>query len=489
MSFVNLTKSFKSDSLIALTSNVNHVKYSSTADPGETGMSGSLSFEHIHPRNRNNGIKNFYIYFEGKFEFSADVYDVRFDNINAALYNTQISLNSLGSIVEQPYINNIIKRNFDKDDYIEDANSHNSKYVYVKKTMDGAKAIYEYKCMCPLYHPILEDELVKVSELNIHSMINLYNIVKCTGIVPATELKVSGASYSVYYDEIQYTDINDTVDIMVPLHQYYKDGAAHATAAAATEQQINLNVRDVIGCPIRAFVVATPRISETSLKVSRHITASFDKFNWDVAGIPNQYPTTNISEIYLTSRNAGLLTEFGVYYDDSNKSLDPILAIKLIDRINAVVGTSDLFRLVANGVLKLGIDNLATNEENKLSYEVFIIYEYNKLYHADDTQQNLYNTLPSSINEMIEEDYDAFADSIDEMMGGSKIGDWFRNMKEKMKKNKTLSKILGAVANSSKFNNILSMIPGVGSVAPIIQNTANQLKDVAESAGYSTSMF
>lgn len=484
MSFVNLTKSFKSDSMIALTSNINHVKYSPTSHPDANAMSGSLSFEHIHPRNRNNGIKNFYIRCDATFKYTlpaeTSMPDIRYDNFNAALYNTQISLNSLGSIVEQPYINNIIKRNFDKDDYLEDAANHNSKYVTVVKEVKDGVTYYNYKSISPLYHPILEGELAKVSELNIQTMVNLYGVINAPGLGNIT-IEVSKVNYSVYYDEVQYSDINDTVDILVPLHQYYYDDKHSISAAGTTD--INLNVRDVIGCPMRAFVVAVKNINTVDTTICKRVKENFKTMSWDVAGIPNQYATSDETEIYLTSRNAGLLTEYGTYCNivgENKPILEPICAIKLTDRINAAVGTADLFRLVATGEL-----THAAADNSK----VIIVYEYNKLYHADDMQQSLYNNLPQSINELIEADFDEYSREIEDMMGGSKLGDWFRSMKDKMKKNRTLSKILGAVANSSKFNNVLSLIPGVGSIAPIVQNAATQLKDVAENAGYSTSMF
>ena len=69
------------------------------------------------------------------------------------------------------------------------------------------------------------------------------------------------------------------------------------------------------------------------------------------------------------------------------------------------------------------------------------------------------------------------------LVGGSKIGDWFKNAWNKVKSGKFISKALKWIGNDSKkFNNVLSMIPVVGQFMP-------QIQEIAEKAAHSVLPF
>ena len=517
MSFIDTTKFASDDTLIALTGNVQRVLHEPTTKPGTTAMTGAVSFERIQPRSKHFGMKNITLTYTGQFTIkftTASTRQIRLENINAALYDTNLNINGSIQFTQQPYINYYIKRSYDKGAFQEHQHIYNDKYVYATVNQTTANKVYviNYRCCTPIYHSFFESDLVGIDNMSILSQFNLYNIFKVidnanssldtTG--GATGITVENSEFKLRYDEIQYTMPMDAYNIQIPHYVYYQtDNSINPalTAAAGTTNinQIKTNIRDVRTQPLRVFYSVFPNIRKQDSSVIQTVETVFKGLRWDVNNKTNVMNTDTIEDVYLTSRCAGLLTEYETYcggdmaHGAGGVSCPPVAAISMLDTTDSKISTSDLFRLSVEADIDFIHPALAAAENiERIGYA---IYEYPAVLSISTISSQLIYSLPGTFNELVEmEDDETYLKQLEEsgMYGGSKFGDWIKRTWNKIKSGRFISKALNFIGNTKGVNNLLSMIPGVGTAMPIIskiQDIAGEAGKKAEDAGYGVNMF
>lgn len=517
MSFIDTTKYADDDTLVALHSNVRRVIHTTTSSPTKTTTDGSFSFERIQPRSKNFGMKNVYIVSDMTLTITLTTgTKFKLENINAALYDTTLSINGSIQFTQQPYINYLIKNNYDKGEFIEYQNLHHDKYVYYTITAGAAedgKTPYtvKYHCTSPIYHSFFDNDLVGIDNMNLMSQFNLRNLIKIqqsTNYDTISAFSVSDLKFDLRYDEVQYTVPLENYNIQVPHYVYYsatnKFTSSFSVNDTLTEKDdsFEVNVRDVKSQPLRVFLAAVQDIRNTgNNNIMYTPEMRFKNISWDVNNQTNVMNTGTVSDIYLTSKNAGLLTEFNVYagmkagtITDDGISIDPICAINMLDTFDSKISTADLFRLSVSGNININrpVDAAAGTIINRY---VYAVYEYPAILSISPMSSGLIYSLNGTFNELIElEDDESYLKQLEEsgMYGGSKFGDWIKRTWQKIKSGKFVSKALNFLGNTKKYNNLLSMIPGVGTVMPIIgkiQDVAGDIGKKAEDAGYGVNMF
>ena len=518
MSFIDTTKYADDDTLVALHSNVRRVIHTTTSSPNGTAYEGSFSFERIQPRSKHFGMKNVYLIAHAKFVLTLpDNTDFRLDNINAALYDTTLSINGSIQFTQQPYINYLIKKNYDKSEFIEHQNIQHDKYVFAKITSaegtvaDTTDWTIIYDCCTPIYHSFFDNDLVGVDNMNLMSQFNLRNVIKipqADNYASITGFTVSDLKFDLRYDEIQYTVPLENYNIQVPHYVYYSATNKFTSSFAAndthkeTNDTFEVNVRDVKSQPLRVFLAAVQDIRNTGTNNIMYAPEMrFGRISWDVNNQTNVMNTGSVADIYLTSKNAGLMTEYNVYAGmksgniiDYGVSIDPICAINMLDTFDSKVSTSDLFRLSVSGEINLSRP-VADEASTTINRYVYAVYEYPAILSISPMSSGLIYSLNGTFNELVEiEDDESYIKQLEEsgMYGGSKFGDWIKRTWGKIKSGKFISKALNFLGNTKKYNNLISMIPGVGTVMPFIdkiQDISGDLGKKAEDAGYGVNMF
>lgn len=513
MSFIDTTKFASDDTLIALTGNVQRVLHEPTNYPQATALTGGLTFERIQPRSKHFGMKNITLCYTGTFTIkfnSTGDRKLRFENINAALYDTNLNINGSIQFTQQPYINYYIKRSYDKGSFQEHQQLYNDKYVWTKwtKATADSKDTYTvyYKCCTPIYHSFFESDLVGIDNMSIFSQVNLSNIIKIvknnkSDLVAGAGglISVADSSFKLRYDEIQYTMPLESYNIQVPHYIYYQaDSEITPTLnAAGGHTDFNgskVNIRDVRTQPLRVFYSVFPNIRAQDTSVIETVETVIKKIHWDVNNKTNIMNSDSIEDVYLTSKCAGLLTEFETYYNDGEGvACPPVAAISMLDTTDSKISTADLFRLSLDVDLDFVYPALAaTTQIKRIGY---CVYEYPAILSISPQSSQLIYSLPGTFNELVEmEDDEAYLKQLEDsgMYGGSKFGDWIKRTWQKIKSGKFISKALNFIGNTKGANNLLSMIPGVGTVMPVIskiQDIAGDVGKKAEEAGYGVSMF
>ena len=505
MSRVDTTKYARDDTLVALSSNVRRVIHTPTSFT-DNSVSGSFSFERIQPRTKHNGLKNLTVMYNATFRITpADTTKTtplkfRFDNINAAFYDCAVSINSSIQAVQQPYINNIIKSSFNSSEFIEDAPNHHNKHVSVSvephKNGSSQCDYYtvKYSCCTPLYHTYFDNDLCGIDSLGISGQFNLYNIVKTaldaaeTSIASITFEAGQTASMKISYDEVAYSVPLEAYNIQVPHLLYYSSQENVQTLDVSAGASINstINVRDVKTQPLKAYLVAAPNIRGTANGnvCCRAAETYFTSVRWDINNEMNALNTSDTTDIYMTSKVAGLLSEYGVNTGNHNGgvAVSPVCAVDMLETSGSKVSTADLFRLNVESTIKCNTVNVATDP----SYVVYCVYQYPSVLTVSTQGCSIIYSLNGTWNELAEiEDADEYYDALNkaQLYGGSKFGDFFKNLGRKIKEGRYVSKILNGISNTKSLNPLLSMIPGVGQVVPLIQDVAAKAAPVAESAG------
>lgn len=520
MSFVDTTKIASDDILVAMTSKVKQMIYPPTHDT-KTSMSGTLSFERIHPRSIDFTISDLKIYFKGTFTItlSAALTDTtvptfRLENINSALYHTMIDINGNITPTSQPYINYLIRKQYDKNYYQEEQQMKHDKDVWFKITHTGGSAdatknkIFEvqYECLTPLMVPEIESDLTGINNLNITSQVNLYNIFKFPTISNISKIEVKDVEYRIRYNEIHNTIIQESYSAMVNSYLYYKGDVGSKDYIAGNTQTIetSLNIRDGTSQPLIVYVVNAPHITEISTKIClapeiKPISCSFD-INSDT----NTMLSQSTHDIYYISKNAGLLTEYNTWTGKKDNLITdarvstrglpcpPVIACNMLKTNESKISTSDIFRLNVNATY----DYTYNENINGIDRDCYAVYSYPSIYYYSSSENRIIKNLTQTFAELIEmDDDDAYFRQLADsgvLSGGGKVGDFFKNLWRKIKSGKFISKALNFIGNTKNANNLLSMIPGVGAAMPIIskiQDIAGEAGKTAENAGYGVSMF
>lgn len=515
MSYYDTCKRAKSSDLVALKANVQKVDFTTT-QLTQTSPVGSFSFERVQPRNSNYTLKNIYLKVSidftvtrsGTDSATAHFYDYRFDDFNAAMYGTSVTINGSIQNTQEPYINSLIKKNYDEKEFVESMNKKNSPYVFVD-IVEGASNNIEtvhYESCAPIYHSYLCEDITGINNLNISSNFNIYNIIKKN--YDSTNY-ISGISFTgtqkitmkIIYDEVINTDLSPDGKYYTScmLYMYYFGGDVKTTNNYGEISGILNNVRDTRTQPLRAFNMIVPDIRADTTNCSNVIDAHISAVSWDInnkLNLVNTSASNSESEIYSVCKDAGLFTEFSVFLNKSQLGLDnivymdPIISISMLNTPDAKISTADLFRLSSTMTYKY--DNAAANMIKKN----YCVYEYPALIKISPIENTVQYSLIGVMDELIESEagMEEYMDDLEDLgySGDGKVADWFRKIGRKIKEGRFISKILGGISKGADiFTKIAPMIPGIGAAAaPIasqVSNISKKVGNVAADAGYGIS--
>lgn len=536
MSYYDTCKKAKSSDLVALKANVQKVDFTAT-HTGKTNQKGSFSFERVQPRNSNYTLKNIYLKVKlnltitrsavapaaaGDHDYRLD-YDYRFDDFNAAMYGTSVTINGSIQNTQEPYLNSLIKKNYDEKEYIESMNEKNSPYVYVNITHRANTAIddIEYVSCAPIYHSYLCEDVTGINNLMISSNYNIYNIVKLNYNANnyITTLVVNqDIDLKLIYDEIINTDLSPDGKYYTACMQYmYYIGDDLKTDGHNGHPDNNdgisstNNIRDTRTQPLRAFNMIVPDIINDTVKCSNVFKGCISSVSWDVnnkLNLVNTSGTNMDSEIYSVCKDAGLFTEFSVFRNEKQLNrnisyLDPIISISMLNTPDAKISTADLFRLSSKMTYKYyGAPTAAADatddviNQTKVTKKTYCIYEYPALIKISPIENTVQYSLIGVMDELIESEagMDEYMDDLEDLgySGDGKVADWFRKIGRKIKEGRFISKILGGISKGADiFTKIAPMIPGIGAAAaPIasqVSDISKKVGNVAADAGYGIS--
>jgi hypothetical protein len=518
MSYYDTCKKAKSSDLVALKANVQKVDYTAT-HTGKNTIKGSFSFERVQPRNSNYTIKNIYLKVilkltitrsaqapaEGEPDYRDD-YNYRFDDFNAAMYGTSVTINGSIQNTQEPYLNRLIKKNYDEKEYVESMNEKNSPYVYVNITHTPGSPVenVEYVSCAPIYHSYLCEDVTGINNLMISSNYNIFNIVKLNynsnnTINNITFQDGKEIDIKLIYDEVINTDLSPDGKYYTACMQYmYYTGNDMKTSADHGKLTSDNNIRDTRTQPLRVFNMIVPDIINDGARCTYAIKGHISSVSWDVNNKLNLVNTSGDdmdSEIYSVCKDAGLFTEFSVFRNEKQLNreisyLDPIISLSMLNTPDAKISTADLFRLSSK----------MTYEYNEglgdITKKNICVYEYPAIIKISPIENTVQYSLIGVMDELIESEagLDEYMDDLEDLgySGDGKVADWFRKIGRKIKEGRFISKILGGISKGADiFTKIAPMIPGIGAAAaPIasqVSDISKKVGNVAADAGYGIS--
>lgn len=519
MSFINTTKYADDATLVALYGNSWRSHHSPDNDQINQ-LKGSVTFKKIQPGSFDSGIKNFYIEMTGKFTITtrSNNVPIRIQNINDAIYDCNVAYNATNGYINQPYLNSIVKRCFDDDVFIENASTRHDKYVYAVITRPTNTSInVDYRCLSPLYHEFFEaKEITGINDLNLRFNYNIFNLFKANMTNAAAGDEITAIAlqagenihFNIYYDEVGHEIQSEAYTMQIPHYEYYEAKSdITIDSSAASNNTIDIDVGKSPSCPLRCYLLAAPNIRDETTALCNVIPARFVGTKWDLEGKKmNAYQSDGADQLltnFLNCKNAGLKSEFMTWAarksdnlsTDGGVPIDPISAINTLGSADTYVGTADNFRLRVKGTVE---HDQLTNCTFDRTLQGVVIYE-----HPAVLSLSTVASVPSgfifSLNgthdqlveiEMDDNDYLKSLEEAGLLVGGSKFGDFFKNVWKKIKSSKFISKALNWIGNDSKkYNSLLSMIPVVGQFVPQIQDIANKAAPMVESAGLGVNLF
>ena len=525
MSYYDTCKKAKSSDLVALKANVQKVDFTAT-HTGKTNTKGSFSFERVQPRNSNYTLKNIYLKVILKFTITRTTGDnhirnYRFDDFNAAMYGTSVTINGSIQNTQEPYLNSLIKKNYDEKEYVESMNEKNSPYVYVsiKDNANAKKDDVTYVSCAPIYHSYLCEDITGINNLMISSNYNIFNIVKLNNGTISDITLTSDIDLKLIYDEVINTDLSPDGKYYTACMQYMyymgddiKTDGSHGHADNIIDGvSTRNNMRDTRTQPLRAFNMIVPDIINDTSKCSNVFKGYISSVSWDVnnkLNLVNTSAANSDSEIYSVCKDAGLFTEFSVFRNQEQLGrtisyLDPIISISMLNTPDAKISTADLFRLSSTMTYKY--EGAPTAAEGALPDVIaaaqvtkknICVYEYPALIKISPIENTVQYSLLGVMDELIESEagMDEYMDDLEDLgySGDGKVADWFRKIGRKIKEGRFISKILGGISKGADiFTKIAPMIPGIGAAAaPIasqVSDISKKVGNVAADAGYGIS--
>lgn len=509
MSYYDTCKKAKSSDLVALKANVQRVDFTTT-HTGKTNQKGSFSFERVQPNNSNYTLKNIYLRVKLSLTITRTAteankanYNYRFDDFNAAMYGTSVTINGSIQNTQEPYLNSLIKKNYDEKEYVESMNEKNSPYVFVKvnHTGDYTETV-DYVSCAPIYHSYLCEDITGINNLMISSNYNIYNIVKsnydANNYISGISLN-GDINLKLIYDQIINTDLSPDGKYYTACMQYmYYMGNDIITDGSGVQQNVNNNIRDTRTQPLRVFNMIIPDIINDTTQCSNVFKGYISSVSWDVnnkLNLVNTSGTNMDSEIYSVCKDAGLFTEFSVFRNEKQLNreisyLDPIISLSMLNTPDAKISTADLFRLSSTMTYNYA------GAANDITKKTFCVYEYPALIKISPIENTVQYSLIGVMDELIESEagMDEYMDDLEDLgySGDGKVADWFRKIGRKIKEGRFISKILGGISKGADiFTKIAPMIPGIGAAAaPIasqVSDISKKVGNVAADAGYGIS--
>ena len=535
-SYMDLSESHHNDDMFALKKNVLRVQWAPTMNSSDA-LDGQVQWNNIQPPSKQCGISKMYIKCEFDLTFTLNTASehlmAAFDkdhifmyDINAALYNTEISMTGQ-SLTGQPYIDLAIKRLYDPDFYTSSLiNKTNDKNVYWTSKKNDANTVrtIHYECSSPLIHPFFssENDIAGVNAFTINTRYNLthlFNHIKSfTAGGGAADFTCTPAiaklNWSICYDQINYEKpLNDYMTLLM-WEAYFTEKSVGAGSNNLGDAFVN-NVRDIPSTPICQYALAIRDINKqlftaTGFTIAHAATTlpalsiphyKVNKLDITVNSNSNAYNTNSFMDIVHCCRRAGFqgdteeLTELSIKYP-------PVYGFSSLEYRN-VVGSADTYRFnVSSSDCKY--DKPSDGDQHPfgvadVSYRIYYVMMQPALFISSESGSAFVNNMGVPFSGLIksDSDIDAYIKLLEQSgySGGSLIS-WLKGLKEKLKKGRYISnagKLLSNLMDSPLVKQGVSMIPVVGPAAITHWDKAKEVVSDATKkaydAGYGVTMF
>lgn len=534
-SYIDLSESHKNDDMYALKKNVLRVQWEPTMDNG-TNLYGQVQWNNIQPPNLQTGLSKMYIECEFDINFTItssgdnlaanetavaagfDEDHLFMQDINAALYNTQISMTGQ-SQTGQPYIDLAIKRLYDPDFHDDSLSlrSHdkNVYWTYDVDTSGDHKVVnIHYEISTPLIHPFFssENDLAGINAFTINTQYNLtqlFNIHKgitqTTGTATTITPALTKLRWRICYNQINYEKSLDDYATLLMWEAYFTEKNQSNAAIDANHMSTQLfinNVRDIPSTPICQYSLIVRKVDDLLFTTgATTIAAATSRIPFDIPSYrltniditvnsnSNAYNSQTFRDIVHCCKQAGYcgcaeeLTE-------KNKKYPQVYGFSSLQYRN-VVGSANTYRF------NVGSSNCYINAPVGINYNVFYVMLQPALFIGSTQGSSFVNNLGVSYNDMVKSDSD-----VDEYIklikasgySGGSLGSWFKNLRDKLKKSRFISnagKAISGVMGNDAVKSIASSIPVVGSMIGANWDKAKDVIDMgtskAEELGYGVS--
>lgn len=520
-SYIDLSESHKNDDMYALKKNVLRVQWEPTMNAPDNQLDGQVQWNNIQPPSKQCGISKMYIKCSFDLQITNSNADVNglYDkehlymyDINAALYNTEISMTGQ-SLTGQPYIDLAIRRLYDPDFYTSSLiNRPNDKNVYWTSSAAGAVVSIHYECSTPLIHPFFssENDVAGVNAFTINTRYNLTHLfnqhkpITAAGGARTSTPVLSNLKWSICYDQINYDKpLNDYITLLM-WEAYFTEKSIAAASANPQNAFIN-NIRDIPSTPICQYALAirdinvplfqqgvafnTTTTRATNLDIPHY---RVNKMDITVNSNSNAYNTNSFMDIVHCCRKAGFQGDTEELTEECKK-YPAVYGISSLEYRN-VVGSSNTYRF------NVSASECAFDAVNAaVAYRIYYVMMQPALFISSDSGSAFVNNMGVPFSGLIKSDSD-----VDEYIklleqsgysGGSLIS-WLKGLRDKLKKGRYISragKFLGNLMDSPIVKQGASMIPVVGpsliSNWDTAKNVVDKATQKAEELGYGVSMF
>lgn len=516
--YIDLSEVHENDDLIALYKNCKRIEWTPSNDTGNN-LQGHLQWNNIQPPSLQCGISEVYINFEAKFHLAVtgidtdhlseyqldDIFNKIFVNdINAALYNTEVTLSTQGRTT-QPYVNLAIKRLYDPEFfYPEIRRVFHDKNVLVDWRPDNSNGYYlYYVCSTPLLHPIFyaDKDLAGINAFSVHSDYNLTNILNFKSIattgahatVGKITLTASNVKWKITYNQNNYRIPLSEYSTLVMDYKEFTNGVSPMTKPISFDH----NIRDVSSAPIVQYLVLVndPTIIKNEFNfaastlvptvITKVPSCRLNGLNISVNGNSNAYNTSSTSAIYHCCKKAGFLGSLNDFIDDYYPMVYGFSSLQY----NNMVNSTDTYRFSVDST------SIEAGTEIKYSnYTCYCLYMYPALFFSGDNGNGGYvdSVAPRSVLIKSESDIDAYLKLLEQSgYSGGSLSTWLINLRDKLKRGRYISnagKTIGRLMDSQVIKNVASMIPVVGPAIGANWDTAkgviNRATEAAENLGY-----
>lgn len=542
--YINLSEAHKNDDLTTLYKNNLRVIWNTSIQNSQSAKN-IIQWNNIQPPNVATGISDFYIQNTSTFTFTLGGADadkdklgpyleklfkenIYFNDINAALYHTQISMTGQSSVGE-PYIDLAIRRFYDEDFYDPSATyNKKDKNVSVKITKTGDhydSVVITYYCSSPLLHPLFssKNDLAGINSFTVQSQYNLFNIFSYNGELPAIGTAMAAdatitltltTDFKICYNQINYSQSLKEYSTLCTNEYYFTEenmGEGTINTALKNNNMFKINVRDVPGAPICQYLMAindpeTLKVIDDTAKTITHaqeqagintifnyyipIKLTLENITLDVNNNTNAYNCATPMDVLHCSKKAGYMGTFG---DFDNKYFPAVYGFSTLQYKN-YTNTTDTYRFACSNS-----KTFETNRNTPAGFRVYCVYLYPALFYASDTGSGYINTVGAPFVNLIksDSDIDTYLRMVEEAgYSGGSLWTWLKGLRDKLKKGRYISntaKTVSNILNNDGVKSLVSMIPGVGpaisSGMSTAKGVADKIGDTAEKLGYGVSMF
>lgn len=520
-SYIDLSEAHKNDDMFALKKNVLRVQWEPTMQSDNT-LYGQVQWNNIQPPNLQTGLGKMYIecIFDIDFTFTGtnkatlksyfkDEKNHFMQDINAALYNTQISMTGQ-SLTGQPYIDLAIKRLYDPDFYENSLSikSHD-KNVYYTILEDGDKEKIHYECSTPLIHPFFssENDLAGINAFTINTQYNLTQLFNCINSFTALgaadnkmTIALTNLHWRICYNQINYEKpLNDYATLL--MWEAYFTEKNQTTAAS---QLFNNNVRDIPSTPICQYALIVRKVDDplftigentlaqgiTDLKLSIP-TYRLDKIDITVNSNSNAYNTQFFRDIVHCCKQAGYIGDVEEL-TEKNKKYPQVYAFSSLQYRN-VVGSANTYRF------NVSSSDCIINAPAGINYNVYYVMMQPALFLSSASGSAFVNNMGVPFSALVksDSDIDAYIKLLEQAgYSGGSLMSWLRSLRDRLKKNRFISNAGKTITNlmgNETIKNLASNIPVVGQTLNANWDKARNIVDTvgkkAEEAGYGVQLL